>query len=88
MFSSLTSATSGRYASLVGQLAMPAAVCSTVYADTALYPSSARNFAQISLSNDNVFGDNSAAQIAQQTPAITGSVAAGYVGTATIGLAR
>jgi protocatechuate 3,4-dioxygenase beta subunit len=88
VFSSLATATSGRYASLVGQLAMPAAACSTVYADTATYPSSARNFAQISLSSDNVFGDNSAAQIAQQTPALTGSVAAGYAGTATIGLAR
>jgi hypothetical protein len=34
-----------------------------------------------------VFGDNSAAQIAQQTPAMTGSVSAGYTATATIGIA-
>ncbi len=88
VFSSLTTATSGRYASLVGQLALPSAVCTTVYADTTTYPSSARNFAQITLSSDNVFGDNNAAQLAQQTPTLTGSVADGYVGTATIGLAR
>lgn len=88
VFSSLTTATSGRYASLVGQLALPAAVCTTVYADTTTYPSSARNFAQITLSSDNVFADNSAAQLAQQTPTMTGSVSGGYVATATIGLAR
>jgi protocatechuate 3,4-dioxygenase beta subunit len=88
VFSSLSTATSGRYASLVGQLALPAAVCATVYADTTAYPSSARNFAQISVSTDNVFNDNSAAQIAQQTPTMVGSVAEGYTGNATIGLAR
>lgn len=88
VFSSLSTATSGRYASLVSQLAIPAAVCSTVYADTATYPSSATNFARVSLSSDNVFGDNSAAQLAQQIPTLTGSVAAGYTGSALIGLAR
>ncbi len=88
VFSSLSAATSGRYASLVSQLAMPSAACNTVYADTATYPSSATNFARISLSADNVFGDNSSAQIAQQTPTLTGSASAGYTGTAIIGLAR
>ncbi|MBB4085752.1 intradiol ring-cleavage dioxygenase [Sphingomonas carotinifaciens] len=88
VFSSLTAATSGRYAVLVSQLALPSAVCTTVYADTTTYPSSATNFARISLSSDNVFGDNTAAQIAQQTPTLTGSVAAGYTGSAVIGIAR
>jgi protocatechuate 3,4-dioxygenase beta subunit len=88
IFSSLANATSGRYASLVSQLALPAAASSAVYADTATYPSSASNFARITLASDNVFADNSAAQIAQQTPVLTGSPSAGYVGTAVIGLAR
>lgn len=88
VFSSLSTATSGRYASLVSQLALPAAVCSAVYSDTATYPSSATNFARVSLTSDNVFADNSAAQLAQQTPTLTGSVAAGYTGSALIGLAR
>ena len=88
VFSSLSTATSGRYASLVSQLALPAAECSAVYADSTTYPSSARNFAQITLSSDNVFGDNTTAQRAQQTPTLTGSPAAGYTGTAVIGLAR
>ena len=88
VFSSLATATGGRYASLVSQLALPSAACTAVYADTATYPSSATNFRSITLTSDNVFGDNTSAQIAQQTPTLTGSVAAGYTGTAIIGLAR
>ncbi len=87
VFSSLSAATSGRYAVLVSQLALPTAVCSTVYADTTTYPSSKTNFAAISLSSDNVFGDNTTAQIAQQTPTMSGSVAAGYTASAVVGLA-
>jgi protocatechuate 3,4-dioxygenase beta subunit len=88
IFSSLSTAIGGNYASLVSQLAMPAAACTSVYADTTTYPSSATNFASISLSSDNVFGDNSSAQIAQQTPTLTGGPSSGYTGTAVIGLAR
>ncbi|WP_298089184.1 intradiol ring-cleavage dioxygenase [uncultured Sphingomonas sp.] len=88
VFSSLTAATSGRYAVLVSQLALPSAVCTAVYADTTTYPGSATNFARVSLSSDNVFGDNTAAQIAQQTPTLTGSTTAGYTGSAVIGIAR
>ena len=58
---------------------MPQAVCTTVYADTSTYPSSASNLARISLSSDTVFGDNSSAQLAQQTP--TGDGPAELTGT-------
>ena len=88
VFSSLANALGGRYAVLTSQFCMPAALCATIYADTATYPSSRSIFANVSLANDNVFGDNGAAQIAQQTPTFTGSVAAGYVATALIGIAR
>lgn len=88
IFSSLSSATGGRYAALISQLAMPAAVCDAVYADTASYSGSATNFARVSIASDNVFGDNSAAQIAQQTPSVTGSAAAGYAASVVVGLAR
>ena len=88
VFSSVANALGGKYSILTSQLAMPAALCSTIYADTTTYPSSASIFAGVSLSTDNVFGDNTSAQIAQQTPAFTGSVAAGYVATALIGIAR
>ena len=40
----------------------------------------------VTLASDGVFGDNTSAQIAQQTPALSGSVTAGYTATATIGI--
>lgn len=88
IFSSLANATGGRYATLISQLAMPSAACSTVYNGSSSYSTSVRNFASITLASDNVFGDNSSAQIAQQTPVMSGSVAAGYTATAVIGIAR
>ncbi|KQM31779.1 intradiol ring-cleavage dioxygenase [Sphingomonas sp. Leaf10] len=77
-----------RGALVTSQLAMPTAACSAIYSGSALYSSSVANYSRVSTANDNVFGDNTAAQIAQQTPTLTGSVAEGYVGTAIIGLAR
>jgi len=88
IFSSLANATGGRYAVLTSQLAMPAAACTTVFNGSSLYSASVRNFASISLASDGVFGDNTAAQIAQQTPVMTGSVADGFTASATIGIAR
>ena len=88
VFSSLSNALSGRFSILTSQLAMPTAACTAVYADATTYPWSASNFARVSLSSDMVFGDNTSAQIAQQTPALTGSPSAGYTGTALIGIAR
>ena len=88
IFSSLSNATGGRYAALVSQLAMPAAACSDVYNNASGYSTSVRNLAGVTLSGDNVFGDNSSAQIAQQTPAMSGGAATGYSATAVIGLAR
>jgi len=88
IFSSLANATSGRYAVLTSQLAMPAAISTAVFADTTTYPSSATRFARVSLSSDGIFGDNTAAQVAQQTPSFVGSPSAGYTATALIGIAR
>lgn len=88
VFSSLANATGGRYARLVSQLAMPSAACGTVYNGASGYTASIRNFAGVSLSSDNVFGDNSSAQIAQQTPAMSGNIADGYTAVAVIGIAR
>jgi protocatechuate 3,4-dioxygenase beta subunit len=87
IFSSLANALGGRYAVLTSQLAMPSATCSTIYADTTTYPSSASNFSGISLSSDNVFSSSTTAQIAQQTPSVTGSASAGLAATATVGIA-
>jgi hypothetical protein len=65
---------------------MPTEACNAVYAGSG-YPNSAARFAQTNASGDNVFGDNTAAQIAAMTPALTGSASAGYTGSVTVGLA-
>ncbi len=88
VFSSLATATSGRYATLISQLSMSAETCSTVYASATGYSGSLSNLSGASITRDNVFGDNSAAQIAQQTPVMSGSIDAGYTATAVIGIAR
>ncbi|WP_044336289.1 dioxygenase family protein [Sphingomonas hengshuiensis] len=88
VFSSLSNATSGRYAVLTSQLAMPSAACSAVYNGVSGYSASIANFAAVSINSDTVFGDNTAAQVAQQTPTLSGSVTGGYTGTAVIGIAR
>lgn len=83
----LTSASTGRTATLISQLAMPAANNTAVFTGDTRYTASIANYNAISLSSDNVFGDNTSAQISQQTPSLSGSVTAGYTGTAVIGIA-
>jgi protocatechuate 3,4-dioxygenase beta subunit len=85
IYSSLSRATSGRNALLISQFALPAAQCSAVYADASTYLGSASRFSQVSLSSDNVFSDNTSAQIAQQTPAFSGSPTAGYTASVLVG---
>lgn len=87
IFSSLGNATSGRFAVLTSQFAMPAAVCSAVYAGAAGYTTSQSRFAAVSIASDGIFGDNSSAQMAVMTPTFSGSVAAGYTAATTIGIA-
>jgi protocatechuate 3,4-dioxygenase beta subunit len=86
VFASIADATSGRNAKLTSQLAMPRDACAAVYAAGG-YAGSASRLATITTASDNVFGDNSTAQIAAQTPAMTGSPSAGYAATVTVGLA-
>jgi len=86
IYPGLSSATTYRNSVLISQMAMPLDICQTVYNNATGYSQSVTNLAGVSLSGDNVFGDNTAAQIAQQTPALTGSVAAGYTGTILIGV--
>lgn len=85
VFSSLANATGGRYARLISQFALPAAQCAQVYA-TADYARSLTAYGGVSLASDNVFGDNSAAQMAVMTLATSGDTTAGYTASATIGI--
>lgn len=63
------------------QLALPLDTSATVYADSR-YPNSAANLRAISFASDGVFADGVTTQLAT----LTGSVAAGYAATLTVGI--
>ena len=88
VYPSLATATSYANKVLTSQFALPSATCNTVYNMTSGYASSRSNFQSISISSDNVFGNNTSAQIAAMTPTFTGDAATGYAAVATVGLAR
>ena len=87
IFKSRAAATVGTKALLTSQLAMPSAIASGVYNNASGYSASVANFKNVSLADDLVFGDDTVAQLTAMTPKMSGSVAAGYVATATIGIA-
>ncbi|WP_410659254.1 intradiol ring-cleavage dioxygenase [Amycolatopsis sp. lyj-112] len=64
------------------QIALPQNVCETVYAQTG-YEKSVPNLAKVSLSSDNVFGDDSGAL---QLASVTGDVTSGYTVTLNVGV--
>lgn len=81
----LTSSSTGRTATLISQIAMPAAANVAVYA-TDEYSSSVSPYSRVSLDTDGIFSDNTAAQIAQMTASVTGDVSSGYTGTVVVGI--
>ena len=64
------------------QVALPEATCRQVYAEAG-YEQSVANLSRVSLSSDNVFGDDSAVH---QVGAITGTVASGLTVALTVGV--
>lgn len=84
IFESIEAAVSGEASVLTAQIALPEADCADVYAADSRYANGTRNLGRISLSSDNVFKDNSADEIAQQTLALTGEPQTDYAGTLTI----
>jgi protocatechuate 3,4-dioxygenase beta subunit len=84
VFESVEAAVSGEASVLTAQMALPEAECAAVYAADARYANGTRNLGRISLATDNVFRDNSAAALTQQTLALSGTPQAGYSGTLTI----
>jgi len=85
VFAKLDSAKSFRSALLISQFALPADVCTAVYA-TSAYPGSARIFAGQTMTRDGVFADNSPAQLAAMTPRLTGDAKSGLKAEVTVGL--
>jgi protocatechuate 3,4-dioxygenase beta subunit len=84
IYHSLALATSGTNAARISQLALPQSVCSTVYSQTNLYPTSAQNLSQITLNSDNVFGNDGGVL---QLASTTGDNTNGYASTLEIGVA-
>lgn len=84
IFTSPEAAVSGKESVLTAQIAMPADISAKVYAKDDRYSNGTRNLGRISIPTDNVFSDNTEAQIGQQTLAVTGTVAQGLHGTMTI----
>jgi protocatechuate 3,4-dioxygenase beta subunit len=81
VYSSTANATSGAGPIVkTSQIAIPQDVATTVYA-TDGYSQSVTNLGQVTLSSDNVFGDDSAAR---ELATVTGDVTAGYTATLTI----
>lgn len=83
IYETLEVATTGRNAAKTSQLALPAAACNQVYGVATGYDASVNNFANVSLSTDNVFSDT---QAATQLATVTGSNSAGYAATLTVGI--
>lgn len=88
VFPSLATATTQRNAALTSQFAMPQAISEAVYNNATGYTASVSNLARITLASDNVFSDNTSAQITAMTPTVAGSVTDGFTGTVVVGIAR
>ncbi|KKB09946.1 hypothetical protein [Devosia chinhatensis] len=88
VFESIEKAVSGDASLLTAQMALPEAECAALYAADGRYANGVANLGRISIASDNVFGDNSAEEIAQQTLALSGDPSSGYVGTITIAIDR
>lgn len=83
IFSSIDTATSGNNDVKTSQLAIPEDICNQVYGVATGYDDSVSNLAQLSLSTDNIFGDDDGET---QLAIVTGSNSAGYVATLTVGI--
>jgi protocatechuate 3,4-dioxygenase beta subunit len=84
IFDSVDAAVAGEASVLTAQIAMPEAESAQVYQGNALYSNGTANLNRITIASDNVFSDNSADEITQQTMVITGDVNTALHGTVTI----
>ncbi|WP_423066408.1 hypothetical protein [Devosia sp. CN2-171] len=84
VFESVEAAISGDASVLTAQIALPEAEAAAVYVADGRYSNGTTNLGRITIATDNVFSDNSEAEIAQQTVALTGDPQSGYQGTLTV----
>jgi protocatechuate 3,4-dioxygenase beta subunit len=84
VYDSLAAATSNANVLRTSQFAFDRTICQTVYNNAAGYSASISNLAAITFASDNVFNDNSTAELAAATVALSGDVTNGYTGTVTM----
>lgn len=84
VFESVDKAVAGEASLLTAQIALPEEECAAVYAADSRYSNGTNNLGRVTIASDNVFGDNTEDEIAQQTLALTGDPTSGYVGTVMI----
>ncbi len=84
VYVSQSTATTANNAVKVTQLAFDRATCQSVYSNATGYSQSVTNLAAISFASDNVFGDDTAAQLAAATVSLTGDYTNGFTGTVSI----
>lgn len=87
VYPKLDVATDHRNAVLTSQFALPAEICREVYDTASGYEASIGTFARISIDSDNVFRDNSDAEMTMMTPTMTGNITDGYLAEVTVGVA-
>ncbi|ODT69491.1 MAG: hypothetical protein ABS75_16395 [Pelagibacterium sp. SCN 63-23] len=84
VFESVEKAVGGEASVLTAQIALPERESADVYLADSRYSNGTNNLGRITLASDNVFGDNSEAEIVQQTLDLTGDPSSGYAGAVTI----
>jgi protocatechuate 3,4-dioxygenase beta subunit len=84
VYASLSTATTANNAVKIAQLAFDRTICETVYNNASGYSASIRNLAAISFASDNVFGDDTPAQLAAATVNLTGDYTSGFTGTVSV----
>ncbi|ESQ87190.1 hypothetical protein ABAC460_20680 [Asticcacaulis sp. AC460] len=87
VFAGLSTATTHANAVKTTQFAFDRSVCQTLYTTSSLYGSSSTALAGITFASDNVFNDDTAAELAASTVAISGDASSGYTGTVTLTIA-
>lgn len=87
VYESLSTATHYNNRIICSQMALPQNECAHVYSVRNDYGNSANALSGVSLASDNVFRDNSAAEVEAQTLELTGDTTNGYTGTVSVGLA-
>jgi len=84
VYASLSTATTSNNSVKITQLAFDRSTCETVYNNASGYSASVSNLAAISFASDNVFSDDTSAQLAAATVSLTGDYSSGFTGTVSV----